>query len=81
MNKNIFSHIIFLCLLVSTLISCKEKRPANIIPETQMENILYEYHLAKSLDDDVKFNENYKRGLYINAVFNKYAIIQAEFDS
>ena len=81
MNKNIFSHIIFLCLLVSTLISCKEKRPANIIPETQMENILYDYHLAKSLGDDLTFNENYKRGLYINAVFNKYDISQAEFDS
>lgn len=71
------------CILFSLLflISCKVKRPESIIPESTMENLLYDYHIAKTLGDDVNYNESYKKVLYIDAVFRKYGITQAEFDS
>jgi hypothetical protein len=46
-----------------------------------MENILYDYHLAKALGEELPMEENYKRQLYIDAVFRKYGVTEAEFDS
>ena len=80
MNKKVIPHIILL-VFVFSLIGCKETRPENVIPEAEMENLLYDYHIAKSLGEDLSFNENYKKAIYINAVFNKHGITEAEFDS
>ena len=46
-----------------------------------MENLLYDYHVAKSMGDNLPYSENYKKALYINAVFKKYGTTQAAFDS
>ena len=37
-----------------------------------MENLLYDYHLAKSMGDNLPYSENYKKALYLDAVFKKY---------
>jgi hypothetical protein len=60
---------------------CKVKRPKEVIAEDKMENILYDYHLAKALGEELPMEENYKRQLYIDAVFRKYGVTEAEFDS
>ena len=69
------------CLLLSAFYGCKVKKPANIIPESQFENVLYDYHLAKAMGNDLPLSENYKKVLYLNAVYEKYGITEAEFDS
>lgn len=61
--------------------SCKVKRPSNIIPEATMENLLYDYHIAKALGENLPYNEGYKKSLYLDAVYNKYKITEAEFDT
>ena len=81
MNKRFFFNIGCIAFISMLLVGCKVKRPDTVIPESTMENLLYDYHIAKSLGDDVNHNENYKKALYIDAVFNKYGITQAEFDS
>jgi hypothetical protein len=57
------------------------KRPKEVIAEDKMEKILYDYHLAKALGEELPYEENYKRQLYIDAVFRKYGVTEAEFDS
>ncbi len=49
-----------------------------------MEGILYEFHLAQNAPE--QYNENYDKrqydkNVYINAIFRKYGITSAEFDS
>mgnify|MGYP000155135445 CR=1 FL=1 len=44
-------------------------------------NVLYDYHIAKAMGEEVPYNESYKRVLYIESVFKKYGITQADFDS
>ena len=46
-----------------------------------MDNVLYDYHIAKAMGEEVPYNESYKRVLYIESVFKKYVITQADFDS
>ncbi len=63
------------------LMSCEVKRPDNVLQDAQMENVLYDYHIAKAMGEDVPYNESYKRIVYIESVFKKYGITQADFDS
>lgn len=61
--------------------SCKVKRPDDVLPESTMENLLYDYHIAKAMGDNLPYSENYKKVLYTDAVFNKYGTSEAIFDS
>lgn len=57
------------------------KRPDTVLPDTTMENVLYDYHIAKAMGDELPFNEAYKRVLYVEAVYRKHGVTQAQFDS
>lgn len=63
------------------LVSCKVRRPNTIIPEAQMEELLYDYHLAKAMGDNLPYNESYKKVLYLEYVFKKHTTTEAQFDS
>ena len=56
-------------LLVFSLTACKVKRPETVLPDAKMENVLYDYHIAKAMGEEVPYNESYKRVLYIESVF------------
>lgn len=68
-------------LLAFSLTACKVKRPDTVLPDAQMESVLYDYHIAKAMGEEVPYNESYKRILYIEAVFKKHGITQADFDT
>ena len=51
-------------LLVFSLTACKVKRPETVLPDAKMENVLYDYHIAKAMGEEVPYNESYKRVLY-----------------
>lgn len=70
---------IFLLALILT--GCKVKRPNGVISEAKMENLLYDYHIAKAMGESLPYNENYKKALYIEAVFKKHGTTEADFDS
>jgi len=74
---------IFICFFWGALVlfGCQTKKPKNIIPESTMEDLLYDYHIAKALGDGLPYNENYKRTLYVEDVFRKYGTTEADFDS
>ena len=66
------------CLLVS---SCKVRKPSDVIPEATMDDLLYDYHIAKALGENLPYNEIYKKALYLESVFDKYNVTEAEFVS
>ena len=55
-------------LLAFILTACKVKRPETVLPDAKMENVLYDYHIAKAMGEEVPYNESYKRVLYIESV-------------
>lgn len=81
MKKNFRFQWCVLCLLTIFVTGCKVKRPNEVLPESTMENLLYDYHIAKAMGDNLPYNENYKKVLYTDAVFNKYGTTKAVFDS
>lgn len=68
-------------LLAFCFTACQVKRPDTVLPDAKMENVLYDYHVAKAMGEEVPYNESYKRLLYIESVFKKHGISQADFDT
>lgn len=68
-------------LLACCLTACEVKRPKVVLPDAKMENVLYDYHIAKAMGEEVPYSESYKRVLYVESVFKKHGITQADFDT
>ena len=64
--------------------ACKPGTPGKYIQPDDMEDILVEYYMARALaqQDGGPYEErDYNTALYIEAVFKRHGITQAEFDS
>lgn len=67
--------------LLMGLTACKVKRPDIVLTDEKMEEVLYDFHIVKAMGDELPYNENYKKSLYMEAVYRKHGITQAVFDS
>ena len=63
-----------LCAGLVLLASCEVKRPKEVLDEARMEEVLYDYHIAKVMADEVPYDEAYRRPLYRQGVFAKHGI-------
>jgi len=70
----------FIFIALFALTGCSVRIPRDIIPEKQMEDILYDYQLAKAIGEDMGGHEAYKRTLYVEYVFKKHNITEEQFD-
>lgn len=74
----------FLCLTLAcfVLMGCKPKRPKGILSESKMEKVMVDYHLAQGMAEAAESGDvEATRYKYIQAVFRKHNITEAEFDS
>ena len=74
-------NVCYVLILLLALAGCKIRRPDSVIPESQMEELLYDYHLAKAMGENLSGEDNYKKALYVEYVFRKYGTTEAAFDS
>jgi hypothetical protein len=81
MSKNKSISFVLLLLAVFTFVGCKENVPSNYIQPGEMEDILYDYHLAQSMGATSDKQSAYSESMYRAAVFKKYGITEADFDS
>lgn len=72
---------LYAILFVFVLLGCKPGKPAGILSESKMENILVDYHLAQGMAENSDMGLEQKRYEYIQTVFNKHGITEAAFDS
>lgn len=81
--RRFLSYRVFISSLLAAcfLVACKVERPEAVFSDQLMEDILCDYHKAKAMADEVSYNESYKKALYVESVFRKHGVTQAEFDS
>lgn len=72
---------LYALVLLFVLTGCKVRRPKEVLPESQMEELLYDYHIAKAMGENLPYNENYKKALYVEYVFQKHGTTEAVFDT
>lgn len=78
--KSVQKYGLMICMAI-VMIACDVERPEHILSDSVMEKVLYDYHIAKAMGEELNYRENYKRTLYIDAVFKKHNITEAQFDS
>ena len=70
-----------LALLMFLLMACDD-RPKDVLSRGKMEDVLYDYHIMQGIIDELPSEEREAKAQdYINAVFEKYGITEAQFDS
>lgn len=74
-------HIIQLVAAVAILVSCKPQVPSQYIQPDDMEDLLYDYHVAQGIAAQQSGDEEYNRRLAFETVLNEHGFTQAAFDS
>ena len=69
------------CFLLFLLTACSVDLPSYVISQGKMEHILYDYHLAQGMAEAQGGDVQANRYLYVQKVFEKYHITEAEFDT
>ena len=76
------SHRLLCVIAAALLLSCKPTIPAGIIQPDEMEDVLYDYHVAEAMaKNDYGSNVDLKRNAYFLSVLKKHQISEADFDS
>ena len=69
-----FMRTILMCLsmlfLMACFFSCGPTRPNSILSDSEMEAVLYDYHAAKALGDELSPSDKYKVTLYYLNIFD-----------
>lgn len=76
--RNKLAFLIFFTLL---LIGCKPSVPDGVLSPKEMEDVLYDYHLADAMAQDDDADQGYKERMYRAGVLKKHDVTQAVFDS
>ena len=66
------------------MVSCKPTVPSRYIQPDDMEDLLYDLHIAQAMANEAGRSEGdlgYKQNLYFAAVLEKHGVTKAEFDS
>ena len=72
---------LFIFVLCPCLFACKPALPPNVLSESKIESVLYDYHLAQALAETCNGEVDAERYELQQAVFRKHGITEAEFDS
>lgn len=68
--------------VVLCLFACKPTIPGRYIQPGQMEDILYDYHIAQGMiENDPELRNDYNKRLYKLAVLEKHGVTEAQFDT
>jgi hypothetical protein len=63
------------------MMGCGKQMPRDVIGQGQMEDILYDYHLAAAMQNTQGSGDNVKKEAMRRFLFRKHGVTEAEFDS
>lgn len=82
MKRNHTNSLLLTAVLVLFALSaCFDKRKGDVLPIAKLEAVLYDYHLAQVIVNDLPSKERYKKDLYFAYVYDKHGVTKAEVDS
>ncbi len=76
--------IIILVTVMTVLVACKPSTPSKYIQPEEMENLLYDFHIARSMamnDFSSYDDQSFRKTLYWKAALQKHHVSEAQFDS
>lgn len=79
--KRILANSILIIGIIALLAACSGERRVDVLPASKLEAVLYDYHLAQVLVNDLPSNQRYKKDLYFGYVYDKHGVTEAQIDS
>lgn len=80
-RSRVNSLLLVAAIVLLVLGACSGKRKSDVLPPAKLEAVLYDYHLAQVIINDLPSNQRYKKDLYFAYVYDKHGVTQAEVDS
>ena len=75
-------HSVTYLFVLMLVLACKPTVPSEYIQPGEMEDILYDYHIAQAMSrTSVGSEADLNKQVYLDAVLKKYGISEADFDS
>ncbi len=75
-------HSVYVIFALLLLMACKPSVPSEYIQPGDMEDILYDYHVAKAMgSQELRQTQDFLKNMYFQAVLKKHDVTEAEFDS
>ena len=74
-------HIIYTVTAVALFSSCKPSVPSEYIQPDDMEDLIYDYHIAQGIASQQNGNSDYDRRLSFELVLKEHGVTRAQFDS
>lgn len=78
-------HSFVILILTIAVMGCKPTVPKQFIQPGDLEDILYDYHVAQAMAGEdgsrSSYDNGYNKNAYFMAVLKKYGVTEAEFDS
>ena len=71
---------IFMALLMLCT-SCKERRPNGVLRPGKLQNLLYDYHVARTIAMQSGDSVDFRRFQYTTTVLSRHGVTQQQFDS
>lgn len=71
---------ILIFMALAAFAACK-KTPEGILSKGKMEEVLFDYHLVQGMIDQMNSEQRLENQRYLDAVFQKHGITEAEFDT
>lgn len=70
-------------IVIAAIIGCKPSVPSEYIQPGDLEDILYDYHVAQAIATESRSSGemDFKKHAYFHAVLKKHGVTEAEFDS
>lgn len=68
-------------LLTLALVACQLKRPGYVLSDSEMVDVLVDYHIAKAMGEELPAVETHMKVLYVEAALSKHGLTQQEFDT
>ena len=79
--KKILVNSLLLAAAIALFSACSDKRKDDVLPTSKLEAVLYDYHLAQVIVNDLPSNQRYKKDLYFSYVYDKHGVTEAQVDS
>lgn len=76
----VFKKVLFIIVLLTLIVACGARVEKGVLKPEEMENLLFDYHLAQALAKGSGDSVNFKTQLYINSVYKKYNINESDFN-
>lgn len=77
MRRNKFLILLTFAFVLS---GCRLNRPGDVLPPKKMEQVLYDYHLAQAVSQDLPASDKYKTKAYIDWSYQKNGITKEQLD-